>query len=160
MRIPPIIYVLLLSVSFQLRAQQSVKPNVLMIYTDDHRFSGVHALGNQGVKTPNLDELANKGLSFTKTYLMGSFSGATCIPSRAMLLTGRDLFSLDGIGRNIPTTHQTMGEAFMDAGYYAHHVGKWHQDFRSLARSFNGGGKVSGKPRYLTDQYRMPYCAC
>ena len=151
------ICLLALVASFLLKAQENNKPNVLIIYTDDHRYSGVHALGKQAVQTPNLDKLASNGIAFTKTYLMGSFSGATCIPSRAMLLSGRDLFSLDGIGRNIPDNHTTLGEAFMKAGYHAHHVGKWHQDLKSLARSFNSGGKVSGKPRYLVDQYRMPY---
>lgn len=146
-----------LTFSFQIWAQQTTKPNVLLIYTDDHRYTGVHALGKQAVKTPNLDKLAENGMAFTNTYLMGSFSGATCIPSRAMLLTGRDLFSLNGIGHTIPAQQTTISEAFMDAGYHAHHVGKWHQDLKSLARSFNSGGKVSGKPRYLVDQYRMPY---
>jgi len=133
------------------------RPNVLIIYTDDHRYSGVHSSGGQAVQTPNLDALAEKGMTFTNTYLMGSFSGATCIPSRAMLLTGRNLFNLKGIGRTIPEEHTTMGEAFMNAGYHAHHVGKWHQDFESLARSFHKGEKLVGIPRYLTDQYRMPY---
>lgn len=50
-----------------------------------------------------------------------------------------------------------MGEAFQESGYYSHIVGKWHQDFESLARSFDSGAKICGKPRYLTDQYRMPY---
>ena len=50
-----------------------------------------------------------------------------------------------------------MGEAFKQAGYHAHFVGKWHNDYASLARSFHSGGKVSGKPRYLVDQFRMPF---
>ena len=140
----------------QLPAQTN-RPNVLVIYTDDHRYSGIHALGGQAVQTPNMDALAENGVAFTHTYLMGSFSGATCIPSRAMLHTGRNLFSLDGIGAHIPAEHTTLGEAFMQAGYHAHHIGKWHQDFSSLARSFHSGEKISGKPRYLTDQFRMPY---
>ena len=152
-----IICILALLTAFQLRAQKSPKPNVVLIYTDDHRYTGVHALGKQAVRTPNLDKLADYGIAFTKAYLMGSFSGATCIPSRAMLHTGRNLFQLDGIGHTIPTNHTTIGEAFMNAGYHAQFVGKWHQDFNSLARSFHTGEKVSGKPRYLTDQYRMPY---
>lgn len=45
----------------------------------------------------------------------------------------------------------------MDAGYYAYHVGKWHQDPKVLARSFHSGAKVSGMPKYLEDQFRMPY---
>ncbi len=156
MRILVVLY-LFTVFAVQVQAQKNKKPNVLVIYTDDHRFTGVHALGKQEVETPNIDKLANEGIAFTQAYLMGSFSGATCIPSRAMLLTGRHLFELDGQGHNIPTHHTMMGEAFMDAGYYAYHVGKWHQDTKSLARSANNGAKVCGKPAYLTDQYRMPY---
>ncbi len=133
------------------------KLNVLIIYTDDHRYTGVHALGGEAVKTPYLDKLADRGIAFTNTYLMGSFSGATCKPSRAMLHTGRDLFKLDGTAHNLPTSHTTLGEAFMNSGYHAHFIGKWHNDLKSLARSFNSGGKLCGKPRYLTDQFRMPY---
>lgn len=142
--------------SSQLYSQAS-KPNVLLIYTDDHRYSGIHALGGQPVKTPELDKLARSGLTFTNTYLMGSFVGATCIPSRAMLHTGRNLFQLKDTGSVIPEDHVTVGETFTKAGYHSHFVGKWHQDFQSLARSFHSGSRVSGKPRYLTDQYRMPY---
>ena len=134
------------------------QPHVIVIYTDDHRYTGVHALGGQAVRTPNIDKLAYEGIAFTNAYLQGSFSGATCVPSRAMLLTGRNLFQLGAReGRNIPTDHTTMGEAFMNAGYYAYHVGKWHQDTDVLARSFHDGAKVCGLPKYLTDQYRMPY---
>lgn len=143
--------------SLFLIGQQSRKANVLVIYTDDHRYTGVQALGGQAVQTPHLDKLTEEGIAFTQAYLMGSFSGATCIPSRAMLLSGRNLFQLDGVGHTIPSAHKTIGEAMMEAGYYAYHVGKWHQDFESLARSFHDGAKVAGKPRYLTDQFRMPY---
>lgn len=152
-----IICFLSLFISYQLKAINHDKPNVLVIYTDDHRYSGVHALGGMPVQTPNLDKLSDYGLTFTHTYLMGAFSGATCIPSRAMLHTGRNLFRLKSIGHTIPEGHTTMGEAFMDANYHAHFVGKWHQDMQSLARSFHTGAKVSGKPRYLTDQFRMPF---
>ena len=83
-------------------AQAKTKPNVVMIYTDDHRFSGIHILANQPVKTPAIDDLAKNGIAFTNAYLMGSFDGATCIPSRAMLLTGRSLFDLGNTGKVIP----------------------------------------------------------
>ncbi len=152
-----VIFCLLGVFAFQLQAQKKKKPNVLVIYTDDHRYSGVHALGGEAVVTPHLDDLAHNGITFTKSYLMGAFSGATCIPSRAMLLTGRNLFQLEGTGYTIPANHTMMGEAFMNAGYYAYHVGKWHQDMQSLARSAHDGAKVSGKPAYLTDQFRMPF---
>ncbi len=132
------------------------KPNVLVIYTDDHRFTGVHSLGGMQVITPNIDELATRGVAFTSAYLMGAFSGATCVPSRAMLLSGRPVFALDGTGHSIPEQHTTMGEAFGQAGYLTHIIGKWHQDRNSLARSFESGGPMMGLGTYLVDHYRMP----
>jgi arylsulfatase A-like enzyme len=149
--------ILTLVLSSQLFAQQkSKKPNVLLIYTDDHRYSGVHALGGQDVKTPNIDKLANEGLIFTNTYLMGAYNGGTCMPSRAQLLTGRKLFDLEGIGRVIPKEHTAIGEVFLNAGYNSHIVGKWHQDNQSLGRMFNSGGSIMSRGIYLTDHYRMP----
>ena len=109
---------LLIVASIQLKAKVGEKPNVMMIYTDDHRYSGVHALRVQDVQTPNLDKLSDDGITFTQTYLMASFSGATCIPSRARLHTGRNLFRLKGIGHAIPGDHTTLCEGFMDAGYH------------------------------------------
>ena len=153
-----ILYLLALFICCQLQAQKNSKPNVLLIYTDDHRYTGVHALGGEAVRTPNLDQLAFEGIAFTNAYLQGAFTGATCVPSRAMLLTGRNLFQLGGRqGREITQDHKTMGEAFMEAGYYAYHVGKWHQNTDVLARSFHSGAKLCGLPKYLTDQYRMPF---
>ena len=138
-------------------AAQYQKPNILLIHTDDHRFSAVGVNSQQGVNTPHIDALAKNGINFSNAYLMGSFSGATCIPSRAMLLTGRNLFQLQGVGNSIPEQHTMIGETLMRSGYFAYHVGKWHQDFKSLSRSAHDGAKVSGKPAYLTDQYRMPF---
>ena len=133
------------------------KPNVLLIYTDDHRYSGVHALAGQAVKTPNLDKLAHNGIIFDNAFLMGSFSGATCVPSRAMLHTGRQLFKLKGQGHTIPKEHTTIGETFSQAGYNTYMVGKWHQDNASMARSFNGGGTIQGRGLYFVDHFRQPY---
>ncbi|MDO6736365.1 sulfatase-like hydrolase/transferase [Wenyingzhuangia sp. 2_MG-2023] len=138
------------------KAQKHKKPNVLLIYTDDHRFSGIHALGGQPVKTPNIDALANTGMVFTEAHLMGAFSGATCMPSRAMLNSGKQLFHLTDIGHVLPKTDVTIGEAFKQGGYNTYMVGKWHQDRGSLARSFDDGASVMGIGVYLTDHYRMP----
>ncbi len=132
------------------------RPNVLLIYTDDHRASGVGALGGHQVQTPNIDSLAKEGITFRRTYLMGSFLGATCVPSRAMLLTGRNLFDLHRDGRTIPAEHTTISQAFKAAGYDTAIVGKWHQDQASLARCFDDGRTVMGLGAYLVDHFRMP----
>lgn len=132
------------------------KPNVVLIYTDDHRYTGIHALGGMQVDTPEMDKLADEGVSFTHGYLMGAFSGATCMPSRNMLMTGRNLFQIGGVGHEIPTTNKTIGEAFQAAGYHTYMIGKWHQDRAALTRSFEDGARVMGIGVYLTDHYRMP----
>ena len=132
------------------------KPNILLIYTDDHRYTGVQSLGGQFVQTPHIDLLKNEGFAFRNAYLMGSFSGATCIPSRASLLTGKHLFELEQPGRRLPEEHTTIGEQFQEAGYNTHIVGKWHQDKASLARSFDSGDTIMGLDAYLVDHYRMP----
>lgn len=138
-------------------AGESEQPNVVIIFSDDHRYSGVGANGCQQIKTPNIDRLAKSGMAFDHAYLMGSFSGATCIPSRAMLLSGRGLFQLQDLGKVVPEYHITIGQAFQRAGYYTHIVGKWHQDNASLARSFDTGGRMMSRGVYLTDHFRMPF---
>ncbi|MGA9637893.1 sulfatase-like hydrolase/transferase [Flavobacterium sp.] len=153
------LFVVLLAASSVLSYGQkkSKKPNVLVIFTDDHRYTGVHALGGMDVKTPNIDALAKDGVAFTNTYLMGAFTGATCVASRAMLLTGKQLFKLGGIGHTIPKGNTTIGEAFQSAGYNTHVIGKWHQDGDALKRSFTSGEKIMGRGLYLQDHFRMPF---
>ncbi|AWW29555.1 arylsulfatase [Echinicola strongylocentroti] len=132
------------------------RPNVVIIYTDDHRYSGVGALMDGQVDTPNMDRLVEEGVSFDRAYLMGAFTGATCVASRAMLLTGRNVFNLKGAGHTIPANHPTLGEVFRKSGYYTYIIGKWHQDNASLARSFDSGAALMSRGMYLEDHFRMP----
>ena len=37
-------------------------------------------------------ETTHEGVSFSRAYMQGGFNGATCVPSRAMLLSGQSLF--------------------------------------------------------------------
>jgi arylsulfatase A-like enzyme len=149
-------YILLFYHTGKILSQIKEKFNVVLIYTDDHRYSAIHANGNNQIHTPNIDGIANNGMRFTNTYLMGSFTAATSVPSRACLMTGRNVFQLEKKGRSIPHDQITIGEAFKNSGYYSYMVGKWHQDRESLGRSFNSGSTIMGLGRYLTDQYRMP----
>ncbi|MCA9299136.1 MAG: sulfatase-like hydrolase/transferase, partial [Phycisphaerales bacterium] len=58
-------------------------PNVLLIVADDMRPD---ALANPEIATPALDALAARSIVFTNAYCMGSYSGAVCGPSRAMIM--------------------------------------------------------------------------
>jgi arylsulfatase A-like enzyme len=126
-------------------------PNVLFILTDDQRFDTIAALGNRQIRTPNIDRLVHGGTTFTRAHIMGGTCGAVCMPSRAMLMTGRTLFHLHGEGetrgRTIPPEHVTMPELFRSAGYHTHHIGKWHQDRASFNRSFESADRIFGFTR-------------
>jgi arylsulfatase A-like enzyme len=88
----------------------SRKPNVIFFFTDDQRFDTIRALGNDRIHTPNIDSLVARGTTFRNAYIMGGTCGAVCIPSRAMLHSGRTLFHIDREGQDIPTDHVTLGE--------------------------------------------------
>ncbi len=110
--------------------------NILILYTDDQRFNTIGALGNDEIRTPNIDALVRRGTAFTHAHTMGGLQAALCAPSRAMLMTGRSLFLLDRIGDNIPVEHTMMPEAAAKAGYITFGTGKWHNDRASFARAF------------------------
>jgi hypothetical protein len=69
-------------------------PNVLLLFADDQRADTIAAWGNRHIKTPNLDKLVERGFSFRNNYCFGSNSGAVCVPSRAMLMSGRTWFDV------------------------------------------------------------------
>src|SRR5512140_1006029 len=75
-----------------LRAQQRRPPNFVVILTDDQRFDTVRALWGGETRTPNMDRLVRRGVSFTHACTQGGLTGAICMPSRAQLMSGRSVF--------------------------------------------------------------------
>lgn len=131
-------------------------PNVLLIITDDQRFDTLHALGNEAIRTPNLDRLVRRGTAFLQAHIPSGTCGAVCMPSRAMLNTGRHLFHLFETGGDIPPDHTTLGEAFRRAGYETIGCGKWHNGCPAFARSFTQGGKIFFGGMW--DHWNVPTC--
>ena len=76
------------------------RPNILLIIGDDMGFSDLGVFGSE-VATPNLDALANGGLRFTNFHV-----GATCSPTRSLLMTGVDNHR-SGLGN----MHEFLSEA-------------------------------------------------
>ncbi|HBE42654.1 MAG TPA: choline-sulfatase [Bacteroidales bacterium] len=114
------------------------KPNILFILADDQRADAIGCAGNQQIKTPNIDRLAAYGLRFTNSYVMGGHHGAISAPSRAMLLSGMNLFNvydkLEGI--------KTMPMHFAENDYVTFGTGKWHNEKSAFEESFQKGESV------------------
>jgi len=129
------------------------KPNILFLFADDQRADTIAALGNPVIKTPNLDRLCRGGVAFTRAYMQGGFNGATCVPSRAMLLSGQSLFRVD----EKLLRDETWPAAFGRSGYTTFMTGKWHNGAKSLpvcfqiARSIFAGGMTDPLKAKLSD---------
>ena len=124
------------------RAAADARPNVVVLFSDDQRFDTIAALGNREIETPNLDRLVARGTAFTQATIMGGLHGAICVPSRAMLHTGRNLFHLGGPGDVIPPQFTSLPETLRAAGYCTHAIGKWHSDKAAFNRIYNEGGPI------------------
>jgi len=77
--------VLSLSPKFNiLKNAQQRRPNILFILADDLGYGDLGCYGQERIKTPNIDKLADEGMRFTDCY-----AGSTvCAPSRCCLMTG------------------------------------------------------------------------
>ena len=112
------------------------RPNILLLFADDQRTDTIAAWGNPAIQTPHLDRLAAEGTSFQRAYCLGSNGGAVCVPSRAMLHTGRPYFGLNAQSFN---GHPTLGGQLGEAGYTTFATGKWHNGRETLKQSFQSG---------------------
>lgn len=144
-------------------AQQSKKPNIIIILTDDQGYGDVGFNGNKQLKTPYLDQLAKNGVVFTNGYV----SYAVCGPSRAGIITGRyqdkfgysrnPLFAPKDASLGLPLEEETIAESLKKGGYKTMAIGKWHlgahKSQRPLKRGFDEFfGFLSGGHKYFSEQ--------
>ena len=116
----------------------SDRPNILFLFADDQRADTIRAWSNEWIDTPNLDRLAAEGLSFGRNYTFGSNSGAVCVPSRAMVLTGRSWMRSPNDMRGV----RTLPRELEAVGYRTFITGKWYNGEEALLRSFDRGTAV------------------
>jgi choline-sulfatase len=122
------------------------RPNVLLVFMDDHTHWAIGALGSRQVQTPNLDRLAARGTAFTHAVNQGSWTGAVCVAARAMLISGRTLFHARAAVEDRPGERDVplLGEALGAAGYRTFFTGKWHNPEAALRRSYQRIGPYDG----------------
>ncbi len=146
-------------------------PNIVLIVADDLGWGDVGFMGSDYYETPNLDQLASKGMVFNQAYA----SAANCAPSRACLMTGmyptaHGIYTVSPSERGdartrriIPVINKdsldsqffTLAEALQSAGYITCNIGKWHlgKDPRTQGMDVNVGGGIWGHP----GSYFAPY---
>lgn len=93
---------------------------------DDQGWGDLSTKGNLNLSTPNIDKLAETGVTFDRFYVC-----PVCSPTRAELLTGRyhvrgGVYSTSRGGERLDLDEVTIAEVFKNAGYKTAAYGKWH----------------------------------
>ncbi|HEX6847292.1 MAG TPA: arylsulfatase [Chitinophagaceae bacterium] len=115
-------------------AQNNLKPNIIFIFADDLGYGDIGCYGQQKIETPNIDQLAQKGMKFTQFY-----SGSTvCAPARSSFLTGLHTghtpirgnkpFAPEG-QTPLPDSIITFANILQQNGYATAAFGKWGLGF-------------------------------
>jgi arylsulfatase A len=120
---------LLAGAGLGLRAAAEVKPNIIIIFTDDQGYADVGKFGAEGFQTPNLDHMADEGAIFRNFHV----AQPVCSASRAGLLTGCYPNRIGIHGALAPGTktglsaeEMTLAQLLKAQGYATAIFGKWH----------------------------------
>ena len=128
--------------------QNDGRPNILLLVADDLGYADLGCYGGL-VETPNIDQLAAKGILFSNFH-----TSPLCSPTRAMLLSGNDNH-IAGIGRQGRVTDQfgyeghisdrvaIVPEILSESGYHTYMVGKWHLGLDSASNPKRRGFEQS-----------------
>ncbi|MCK5730215.1 MAG: arylsulfatase [Draconibacterium sp.] len=116
-------------ISCQSKNEIAQKPNIIYILADDLGYGDLSFQGQTKFQTPNIDQLAEDGITFTQHY-----AGSTvCSPSRSVLLTGQHTGHTPIRGNKgnkfgnwpIPAESLTVAEILQQNGYVTGAFGKW-----------------------------------
>lgn len=107
------------------------KPNIILLVSDDTGYGDLGPYGGgegRGMPTPNIDRMANEGLTMFSFYAQPS-----CTPGRAAMQTGRipnrsgmTTVAFQGQGGGLPAAEWTLASVLKKGGYNTFFTGKWH----------------------------------
>ncbi len=100
------------------------RPNILILYTDQQRWDAIGAIGNEEIITPNLDKLAEQGVTFTHHFVQSP----VCMPSRISMLSGQYPSTLGITHMGVPVPEDTiiLPKLLKLYGYHTANIGKLH----------------------------------
>lgn len=153
-----ILFCLSLLLASSLAAVEAKRPNILFILVDDQSPFDLKAYDPASpLSTPHIDRLAAEGMVFEGAYQMGSFSGAVCMPSRHMIMSGRTVWHLPPAPWGAKTSppaleQQTIPAVFNRAGYATMRTCKQGNSYEAANKLFTvrhdatkrGGDDASG----------------
>src|SRR5690554_4092077 len=102
---------------------EAIRPNILILMSDNHSWNHLGCYGDPVLKTPVIDNLAKEGIRFTNAYC----SAPSCAPARAAMLTGQDFFRLEeaaNLWGSFPNKFKVYTDLLEEAGYLVGHEGK------------------------------------
>jgi arylsulfatase len=105
--------------------RELMKPNILLIMSDQMRYDAIGANGNAKIQTPHLDRLARESVHFTNAYTPNPI----CVPARASLTTGCYPHKCTGVKSNagaIKAGFPLLGVELRNRGYQTYAMGKLH----------------------------------
>jgi len=123
---------------------EAKKPNILLIFSDDHAKKALSCYGNKDIHTPALDRIANEGMRFEHALTPNSF----CTPARAAALTGKYSHrnGVTHLNQCFDGSQQTFPKLLQKAGYETTLFGKWHLLSRPTGFDYFCVQKMQGKP--------------
>lgn len=123
-------------------------PDIVFIVTDQQRYDTIAALGASHMDTPNIDRLAQTGVSFSQCHI----TAPSCVPCRASLFTGYYPHT-NGVLANGQPWSRTWVSDLADAGYHCVNVGKMHTIPYEAKAGFHERFVVENKDRYLEGRW-------
>jgi choline-sulfatase len=105
-------------------SREGKPPNFVFIISDQLGLDAIAAHGCPDVRTPNLDRLVGRGVSFMESHS----TDPVCSPARSSLMTGHMPTETGVIsnGRPIHSSVPHMGQWLGERGYETVYCGKWH----------------------------------
>jgi arylsulfatase len=117
---------LLFAFGVEAKSLAGSRPNIILVMSDDQGMGDFSCMGNEIVRTPNIDKFYESSTRFTDYQV-----SPTCAPTRSAIMSGRPPFKV-GVTHTIMQRERmaldvfTMPQALQSAGYATGLFGKWH----------------------------------